>query len=150
MIISAKTPDGCDFISHGSFYQTKLCGETVIKTSLSCNFEKREAILMLGLKCKINTQRRNKRINPSGLAADKHLVLFFIASPRLRCSNPIDFFFPFLTSGKDLLNPSASVHTGARTILQTAASLRRLRRTLWEQASGPFSLERRHEPQGIK
>lgn len=96
VIISAKTPDGCDFISHGSFYQTRLCGETVIKTSLGCNFEKREALLMLGLKCKINTQRRNKRINPSGLAADKHLVLFFIASPRLQRSNPIDqklFFF---------------------------------------------------------
>lgn len=55
MIISAKTPDGCDFISHGSFYQTKLCGETVIKTSLGCNFEKkqkkkREALFNAGFK----------------------------------------------------------------------------------------------------
>lgn len=132
MIISAKTPDGCDFISHGSFYQTKLCGETVIKTSPGCNFEKREALLMLGLKCKINRQRRNKRVNPSGLAADKHLMLLFIASPRLQRSNPIDqklFFFP-LMSGKNLLNPSASAHAGqnnpAAASLQAPARSRQL------------------------
>lgn len=71
----------------------------------------------------------------------KHLVLFFIASPRLQCSNPIDqkLFFPPLMSGKNLLNPSASAHTGqnnpAAASLRTPASPRSLLRPLWDWAS---------------
>lgn len=81
VIISAKTPDGCDFISHGSFYQTKLCGETVIKTSLGCNFEKKKKpqknvkrFLMLGFKMQ-NKQAEKEQ-------ADKSLRAGLSQTPR--------------------------------------------------------------------